>query len=294
MTHSSSLLRNRALSFALLALASCSAPPPLEEGTRDIEQAIVGGTPAALGDWPWQARVSWPDPVSGAPRNCGGSLLSPDWILTAAHCTLKYNTSTQLFEDILSTDYVIALGDLRKDFAEVTEQVRGVDQIVRHPDFGGIENVFNDVALLHLSSSVTMTPQVQSIRPAVSGDEPFQSAVVTGWGRLSPTLTTNSLMQVNVSVVPNASCDSLEVRALNANELCAGAADGSKGACNGDSGGPLVIRRVPSPTWEQVGVVSWGTFGCDTYDVYARVTSHVDWIRRYVLDVATLTTYVLF
>jgi secreted trypsin-like serine protease len=245
---------------------------PLESNDSN---AIIGGTEPNPGDWPWQAQLTIP----GYDHWCGGSLLSPSWVLTAGHCV----------DGRTASEFTVVLGEHDRNVTETTEQTRSVDEIVLHPSYR--VGTKNDIALLHLSSGVTFNEAVRPLRLAVDGDEADQNAVVTGWGNTYPgSNASDVLMQAVLPIRPNSNCDDASglTRDLYTNELCAGFLNGTQGGCHGDSGGPLVVQRS-SEIWEQVGIVSWGRgYYCDTYTVFDRVTSHVDWVRERVVDTAVL------
>ena len=234
---------------------------------------IIGGQPAEVGEWPWQAMV-----MAGA-NFCGGTLIHTEWILTAAHCV--YDTNQKLYP----TDALqVILGDYYLYTHDDSEQQFIVDRVLVHPDVN-LTTYDNDIALLHLTTPAVIN---RYVAPIVLPSNPEAEALVTpgalavviGWGAtkenagLAPVLR-----EVEVPFVANADCRQ-SYGLLTANMLCAGYPEGSKDACQGDSGGPLM---VPDQTgnWKLVGLVSFG-YGCGRplfYGVYTRVANYRAWVE---------------
>jgi secreted trypsin-like serine protease len=265
------------LIVALTILCGCGQAPSPDENARGDE--IINGTVPPIGVRPWLAQIG----SSFEPHSCGGSLLAPDWVLTAAHCVVGYDTS----------DFTIVLGEHDRSTLDGFEQLSAIDYVVVHPDYGAgpLPVDHNDVALIHLASPVTLNSRVQVIRPAIGDDGPGSTATVSGWGWTAPFGSPSTiLMETSLPIEASSTCDAAPElhRDLFPDELCAGYPDFQGGACHTDSGGPLAVQR-PGGTWELVGVVSWGQDTiCGTYTVFARVTSHIGWIRQYVVDEALL------
>lgn len=245
---------------------------------------IIGGVASPRGARPWQALLTIKTPTS---RNlCGGSLISDRWVLTAAHCASGRTPD----------NFSVVLGESDRGLVEGSEQVFSVDRVIVHPKFD-ISTVANDVALLRLSVAPTLSAFVQPIALAAGDDGAGIPAVMSGWGLTSqqttataatPTATAATVLQeVSMPLVSNQTCSTsmmaVGVRGLFSNELCAGTIDGKKGTCRGDSGGPIATKRVGG-SWELLGLTSWGIDSsvarCVSYSVFARVSSHRNWILR--------------
>jgi len=287
----SSVLFSLALIFVLFASltggASAQGLPPPPEDPR-----IVGGVPADPGEWPWQVAL-----VGGNATNlyngqfCGGSLVSPQWVVTAAHCVndIKNNPS--------QVDIVAGIYNLQNPAPGY--QRRDVAQIIVHPQYNPSTSD-KDIALLRLFSPVTLggsgatktqaIPLVPSSIGALVGIDSW----VTGWGNTSgsgqqyPT----QLYEVSVPIISNAICNNASHYngEITANMLCAGFDAGGKDSCQGDSGGPLVIDN--GGQWQLAGVVSWG-YGCaEPYlpGVYTRVSNFTTWVNSYVQTATPETT----
>ncbi len=258
------------LSIFLLPIA-VQANPPAPGDTN--QPTIIGGTEAEPGAWPWMAALvtaSEPDAYWG--QFCGGALIRPQWVLTAAHCT----------ENKTAADIHVVLG--RHKLSSATGERIAVDQIVNHPDYES-NTLDADIALLHLEAPASQTPiwVVGSADAALF--DPGTLATVTGWGLTSSNGNDypDALRQVSVPIISNTTCNQSYGGDITANMLCAGYPQGGQDSCSGDSGGPLVVPDASGAGWLQAGVVSWGE-GCaepDYYGVYARVEVFKTWIVSY-------------
>ncbi|NEX16037.1 MAG: hypothetical protein C1943_05230 [Halochromatium sp.] len=235
---------------------------------------IVGGIPAAEGAWPWQVAV-FPGPYL-----CGGSLLSPDWVVTAAHCV--YDEFGSVFSP---SEVEIRAGSL--DF-NAGGQTRGVSRVIPNPNYS-VWGFDHDIALLQLASPVTGA-SIGEVTPLISSQEPILApdgtlATVTGWGTTSEGgQSSSTLMQVDVPLLGPDTCrqDSGYGSRITDNMVCAGFIEGGgRDSCQGDSGGPLVVPDQQG-SYRLTGIVSWGE-GCARPEypgVYTRVSRYIDWLEE--------------
>lgn len=260
--------RGLGFSAALVALA-CGVEAPNQQGIATAQQRIIGGSPAEHGAYPWQVWIEYMDQPQ-----CGGVLLDPRWVLTAAHCLSGANY------DFL----YVAAGEHDRSTNEGTEQYRTVENAFVHERYSSSTGA-NDIALIYLSSPLTLDDYVQPISLSRVVEQTGTTGVVTGWGRThaGPPYDDPSvvLMQASLPIVDPAECASLmdPIHDVTDSMLCAGFPDGERTFCFRDSGGPLAVEQADG-SWRLAGVVNWSNQGCTQYSVFARARSYLPWIRK--------------
>ena len=238
--------------------------------------AIVNGEAAPQGEQPWMVGIAQAQISDGyAAQFCGGTLISAEWVLTAAHCT--YDEAGVAFP---ATDLDVLVGRYRLSSAQ-GERI-GVDQIVRNPAFEAT-TYRNDIALLHLSRPAKATPVHLALSMRSDLERPAVKAMVAGWGVTADGEATDVMQRAQLPLTSARACQTAYAQiglSIDANTLCAGYAEGGIDACGGDSGGPLAVWDAQTQSWVQIGIISWGE-GCaqaGLFGVYTRVASFTDWI----------------
>jgi secreted trypsin-like serine protease len=283
-----------------------------EASEANQSDRVFGGVEAAPGAWPFQVALLTTEMLDETvdtqfdAQFCGGSLIAPQWVLTAAHC-ISDGESTVPAE---SVTVLIGATSL-----EEGTRIQAAE-IIAHPDYD-IMTLDNDVGLIRLSQ-----PADQPAIRLAGKDVNEGMATVIGWGRMENGYFPMNLMQTEIGLEPNAACNTglkaiyktdlanilwqisprfrLRDEHINAaaeaiaanmgdpltdNMICAGTTSGIRDACNGDSGGPLFVTGPNGP--EQIGVVSWGDGPLDSevacghenaYGVYTRLSRYTAWI----------------
>ena len=249
-----------------------------ETPTGEVLPAIVGGEEAPEDAYPWVAAIIRSNATNEQDGwTCGGSLIRPGWVLTAAHCA-----DDALYRPLPPSAIDVLIG--RHRLSDSDGERIDVVEVILHPNYNGATYDY-DIALLRLSQNSTFPP----IELVPVGDTlltaPEILSTIVGWGDTlenGPGSYSDVLRQVQVPIVSSEICnapDSYNGK-VTSRMLCAGLAEGKKDACRGDSGGPLMVPN-PQGGWLQGGITSWG-IGCaepNLYGVYTRIGALAEWIQ---------------
>jgi hypothetical protein len=239
-------------------------------GIRRQNTKITGGTDATIADFPWQVFL-----ITGNYR-CGASIIAPDWVVTAAHCTQNDNGT-----NIPASQMSIVVGAENPSSSTQGKKYL-ISEAIAHENFNN-STLENDIAVLKVNGVINYPNAlpIKLVSPSDLADGATVPGVmtwVTGWGLTSvtPNVFPTKLQKVQLPIVSNAQA-SVVWSSIPVTDMMAGYLNGNKDACNGDSGGPLVVPVLGE--YKLAGIVSWGSSACNTYGAYTRVSLFLDWIK---------------
>ena len=270
------------------AEAELRAPPglPLVEARPTAATLVprsLGGVRVADAAAPWQAQIFSPKVADIWKRQiaageepwvlqhyCGGALVAPGWVLTAAHC---------IDEGMMRAGYRVRLGQERIDLEG--GWTFKIDKVVRHPQYMPLKG--GDIALIRIIKDQQQAdPPPTQVRPIMlfrgADAAPSEAVTAFGWGRVANSGNRSNaiMLKVGLNIVVRPECDKARVALIDKRVVCA-AAPGRK-TCSNDSGGPLV-----NTSNQLVGIVSAGGKSCSddgVPGVYTRVGAYLPWITQ--------------
>lgn len=289
------MLTLRTIAISALIATTPSTVFSSEGRQLPITTGIVGGEAVTRdSEWPSTVAVTVLSKDSKISSFCGGTVVAPTWVLTAAHCLYldedndKTTPPTRITESQIKVIANFSNGELAAALGD-TEKQETVTAIYENEDFDFFNKVdpFNkDIALLELAQKVENPPM-----PIFKGvPEAGSMATVSGWGTFNVDanyngdgpLSLTSIREVSIPIVTNEECNNVYGGIINKYKMCAGDPKGGKDSCQGDSGGPLTV--VQGGVKKQVGIVSFGE-GCGkpgAYGAYTRLSALADWVNQYI------------
>jgi secreted trypsin-like serine protease len=223
-----------------------------------FDPQIVAGTDAYAGKWPWMVNLF----------NCGATLISNRWVLTAAHC----------ISDADSNDIDLLFGAFDTSKNENQRILVKGKRVVIHPQYEKT-TLKNDIALIELPAPIVFDGYKQPIcLPKPNMVTQGKNLYAAGWGntRPEPFPATRATKLQDVLLQEVAPCNEFNINP--AQQLCASNPTGGR-ICFGDSGGPLMLQE--GENWHIVGIMSFATDPCTKGSGgFVRVSHYLQWIKE--------------
>ncbi|XP_077290900.1 trypsin-1-like [Arctopsyche grandis] len=249
------------------------------------KELIFGGTDAKQDEFPHQAVLGYDNTENNKiDWDCGGTLISEQWVMTAGHCL--YNKYTRV-----GVKYV-RLGGEDMNIEPKPEFFFNITRRVKHPDYVR-KWTYNDIALVKLDRSLKYGTRMRPACLHIGNEVNDGKAIATGWGATEDRRTrSNNLLKVTIDKFPYEECRDKHPSTRkspdgirNQTQICYGSKVAVKDTCQGDSGGPLQIyNNGVHCTYTIIGITSVGKYcgSIGTPAIYTRVSAFVPWIESVV------------
>ena len=259
--------------LAMAATVTGGLAPAAQAASPMRLPAITGGGPIPITSSPWDVALIQKGTL------CSGSLISPTWVITAAHCMNGIQPS-----DISA---YVGLSNLSQRGPATQVAIAGV---FVHPQWDSATYA-NDLALIQLQTAVAQSPSAKPIALPDRADPATwpakgTAASISGWGSTTVTgAASDQLQGATVQVLggpADYACGRYGSSFSSSRSICAGMPAGGIDTCQGDSGSGLVVGLTDVATLAGVTSAGEGCAEADYPGIYSRITSYLPWIRQYV------------